>query len=336
MSQEDQNPILQFSYDKKIIQYKGRSVFLSQEECDEFISSLPDIISTQNDKLKIFSYYDDNFYHAEKTKQYYDFRSKSKVDRWYVPELSQEHAQIIKSNLETIYDSARLNFLQKQKDEIRDRIDQGFSIVSTSLRALRDDLLKKSDWTQIEDNPLSEDVKYLWRQFRQYLRDITESSNWETLNALEVNFPIDPNNYLLKYPNREVEYLSTEDQFENQIAKRVKAKLLGFIDYLNFVEENTPNDEINIKDPLANYVNLTDYINKKLSKIDPNLKITIAYNRISDYTVPENLSGMTPEMISLISDMITDPSKASRFTIDELNSLSTYVQAYKDFYDKLS
>lgn len=333
---EEQEIVMQFSYEKKILLHHGKAVYPSQEECDAFLQSLPDTISTSSDILKSFTYYSDDFCLVEKRKQYYDFRQKSYADKYYIPEFTLEQIKLIKSKFDDWYNTLRLAYLQEHKDSVRDRITQSFGVVSTSLRAIRNDLLVKSDWTQIPDNSLSEEVKSLWRTFRQYLRDITNDVEWNTLSALEVKFPIDPVNYLLKYPNQEVEYLSTEDQFENQLANRTKAKLLGFVDYLNFIEENPQSDEINIKSPTSNYLNLTDYINKKLAKIDPDLKITISYDRISEYSLPESLSGTTPEMVELLSSMISDPTKASQFTLDELNTMSEYVSSYKELYNQIA
>lgn len=45
----------------------------------------------------------------------------------------------------------------------------------TALREMRDVLLKESDWTQVPDNTLSEEIKNDWRIWRQGLRDITNT-----------------------------------------------------------------------------------------------------------------------------------------------------------------
>lgn len=44
-----------------------------------------------------------------------------------------------------------------------------------ALREMRDVLLKESDWTQVPDNTLSEEIKNDWRIWRQSLRDITNT-----------------------------------------------------------------------------------------------------------------------------------------------------------------
>ncbi|WDF64516.1 tail fiber assembly protein [Flavobacterium sp. KACC 22763] len=42
-----------------------------------------------------------------------------------------------------------------------------------NLRIRRNALLAESDWTQVEDSPLSEEKKAAWKNYRQELRDLT-------------------------------------------------------------------------------------------------------------------------------------------------------------------
>lgn len=55
-------------------------------------------------------------------------------------------------------------------------------------RAYRDPLLKNSDWTQLPDSPLSNEKKQLWYDYRQQLRNITDSVE----SPQNVVFPSDP------------------------------------------------------------------------------------------------------------------------------------------------
>ncbi|MBW1656769.1 tail fiber assembly protein [Flavobacterium quisquiliarum] len=48
-----------------------------------------------------------------------------------------------------------------------------------SIRATRNTLLIESDWTQMEDSPLTETKKLEWKNYRQELRDLTETDNPE-------------------------------------------------------------------------------------------------------------------------------------------------------------
>ncbi|MDY0990255.1 hypothetical protein BSF41_40660 [Flavobacterium sp. ACN2] len=50
-----------------------------------------------------------------------------------------------------------------------------------NLRIRRNALLVESDWTQVEDSPLSEEKKMAWKNYRQELRDLT---NQEDLTAI--------------------------------------------------------------------------------------------------------------------------------------------------------
>lgn len=48
------------------------------------------------------------------------------------------------------------------------------AIVDT-YRALRNMMIKNSDWTQIADNSLTDEMRQQWREYRQYLRDFPET-----------------------------------------------------------------------------------------------------------------------------------------------------------------
>ena len=54
----------------------------------------------------------------------------------------------------------------------------------------RNALLNESDWSQIEDNSLTEGQKQSWRDYRQYLREITKTYS----DPKEIVFPDLPNN----------------------------------------------------------------------------------------------------------------------------------------------
>ncbi|PZQ44867.1 MAG: hypothetical protein DI551_09200 [Micavibrio aeruginosavorus] len=56
------------------------------------------------------------------------------------------------------------------------------------IRSIRDNLLRKSDWTQLPDSPLSLDQKQAWVTYRQALRDITEDYEFSS----EVVWPEQP------------------------------------------------------------------------------------------------------------------------------------------------
>jgi hypothetical protein len=59
------------------------------------------------------------------------------------------------------------------------------------LRLKRDALLTESDWTQVNDSPLSDAKKAEWATYRQELRDLP-SSHQSTTNFDDVVFPTQP------------------------------------------------------------------------------------------------------------------------------------------------
>lgn len=50
-------------------------------------------------------------------------------------------------------------------------------LVLNQVRQQRDLLLKQTDWTQLPDSPLSDEMKSAWQEYRQTLRDITDGLN---------------------------------------------------------------------------------------------------------------------------------------------------------------
>ncbi len=72
----------------------------------------------------------------------------------------------------------------------------GESVIRTDnileiLRLKRDALLTESDWTQVNDSPLSDTKKAEWSTYRQALRDLP-SSHKSTTNFDDVVFPSQP------------------------------------------------------------------------------------------------------------------------------------------------
>lgn len=56
------------------------------------------------------------------------------------------------------------------------------------LRSKRNSLLQSSDFTQLNDCPLSDELKINWAQYRQQLRDLPDN----TLDPLNPVFPLKP------------------------------------------------------------------------------------------------------------------------------------------------
>jgi len=63
--------------------------------------------------------------------------------------------------------------------------------ITELIRQKRNDLLIASDWTQVNDSPLSDTKKAEWATYRQELRDLP-SSHQSTTNFNDVVFPTQP------------------------------------------------------------------------------------------------------------------------------------------------
>ena len=69
--------------------------------------------------------------------------------------------------------------------------DLGNSLVLAELRHRRDALLAQTDWTQVNDAPLSSEQKAAYATYRQALRDLP-ANNANAQSLSEVQFPSKP------------------------------------------------------------------------------------------------------------------------------------------------
>jgi hypothetical protein len=74
-----------------------------------------------------------------------------------------------------------------EHDAPEEEIQNRLLIRWDEIRRERNQLLAKSDWTQLEDSPLSTEKKDEWMTYRQYLRDITNTNN-----PFSIEFPEEP------------------------------------------------------------------------------------------------------------------------------------------------
>lgn len=64
-------------------------------------------------------------------------------------------------------------------------------LLEQDIRRERNRLLTLSDWTQVSDSPLSDDMKNAWSGYRQELRDLT-SDLGNVSSLFDVNWPTPP------------------------------------------------------------------------------------------------------------------------------------------------
>lgn len=82
--------------------------------------------------------------------------------------------------------------LSEEEELARDAEEQAWADgaddrAAAANRIKRNQLLAESDWTQMNDSPLTNELKTAWATYRQSLRDITADESWPN-----VTFPATP------------------------------------------------------------------------------------------------------------------------------------------------
>ena len=323
----NKTPVLQILFTERLIWYNGVAVTATPEDFDEFFSSLPQEISNKNDKIQFFTYYDPTYYKVEKVKTIYDRRLEKNRSIVYDPEIPAVDIEHLFEKGKIFYETVKTKQLINLKEQIKSDIEKQLSFRVISLRSYRDQLLQKCDWTQSPDIPFSSLDKNNWIKYRQTLRDLPSQESWNYSTSYSIVFPIDPSTYKLRYPNYEVEYLSTPDQFENQKANKEKEKIIRTVKQLNLPSVNIENLT------QLDYINLIAEVNKILYKIDPDLKVGISLGTdlanmennelIGDVKLSFDYSGVTPEVLNYIENYII---KSNKYTEEQI---SQFMETFK-------
>ena len=75
----------------------------------------------------------------------------------------------------------------EQETEFQASLD---AATAANYRSTRNNLLADTDWTQVNDSPLANDVKTQWAVYRSELRNITDLDEWP--NLADEDWPIAP------------------------------------------------------------------------------------------------------------------------------------------------
>ena len=59
--------------------------------------------------------------------------------------------------------------------------------LKAQVRAVRDSYLQETDFTQLPDVPFATEEKFLYKQYREYLRNYTQKENWWLENPMDFN-----------------------------------------------------------------------------------------------------------------------------------------------------
>lgn len=192
----------------RFINYKSSSISLSESQYEEIMSSLPEIFSSENDKILRFNVSIDDKgetrYYLEMEKNAYDFRIRDYKKMFYVREPSSEECEFLYLTFKDYYTKFKLNGYENFYDDILQSVGNS-SLTCLKIKQIRDDLLRESDVYMLSDYPISDEDRNLWIEYRQKLRDLTNQDAWPN-DLLNIEIPISPssNNQLkivMKYAN---------------------------------------------------------------------------------------------------------------------------------------
>ena len=94
-------------------------------------------------------------------------------------------------------------------------IEQSKGLSLTRVKAWRDFFLRSSDWSMLEDAPVTADEKEQWKKYRKLCRELPDQFESGTQVLAEIKIPIDPIIYKKNYLpyNEGATYLGSDDQW---------------------------------------------------------------------------------------------------------------------------
>lgn len=212
------------SIDETTLVPNSQRIDVSDEILQKFLSSIGNFWHNEKDQLEVFIYFNTGEYLCQRKKLKYNFETK--VNYWETynfkgasPEQCQHLVdaiialRIVNTQLRSLENLKRVEKIEEQNLFFKKRY--------MKKKRERNILLSESDWRVLPDvQEKYEGERDMWLKWRQHLRDSTIKSPEEFDSNLEfakhiyeVKFPIDPEIYRKKYPNTEVGYLETDDQW---------------------------------------------------------------------------------------------------------------------------
>lgn len=208
---------------------KYNAIYLSEKLNQNILTNLPSELSDDKDKIIVFGIYDDGTYSMFKEKMKYDFATQqAKWVRYEETNVTNEEAKEIFNVIKSAVFVQQVTNVEERNEAIlailtkQEYIDDLYN--KTIIK--RDDLLRTSDYRVLPDYPeVFPGEKDLWIEWRDELRNCVKSADEFAdeldylIYAQDFKWPIDPLVYYAKYPTGDVEYLSTDDQYDKMPEK---------------------------------------------------------------------------------------------------------------------
>lgn len=266
-----------------LINEGGQTTFIVDEAWQERVLPLVNGFwhNEGKDELEYIILYTDNTFLCQKRRLKYDFATESSY--WVTYEFKEcKNSELLDlcEKIEAIVVIQREAETNRLLTEIRElnSLDYFYDAKWFKKKDEINKMLLFSDWRVLPDAPQKfEGERDMWITWRQKLRELMPAkprevfeTNFEMFKFITtLKYPIDPSVYLDKYPNRDVEYLSTEDQFDKydfQVSKDfTSATMLNLVIFME-----TYDDKIRP-------------VNAKILELSKQLKLEEVYREI-DYS----------------------------------------------------
>ena len=207
----------------------GRTAFIDEKAWDEVV--LPAIPDTWHDagkdEIEHLLLYNNDKYLCQKRKLRYDFATKTSY--WSQYNYTEGKVEEVKTIYEVINavvivqkEAKQYELLQKARELNLEQLDYYYDQKWYKKMDEIQKMLLYSDFRVLPDTPVKYDgEKDDWVKWRHEMRNLLPKNpreqfadNFEMFKFIQtLKYPIDPRRYLEKYPNRDVEYLSTDDQY---------------------------------------------------------------------------------------------------------------------------
>ena len=191
---------------------------ISDTDWTTYIAPILDPLwSTDKDRLQTFKYFDNpESYTCNKSKYVRNHTTGEYFWKDYIfdePNLTTAKDFVVK--IKEAFDailSVQIDDIDKKFDRIIER-ESGLSL--TRIKAWRDFFLHTTDWTMLEDAPVTAEEKVQWKTYRAKVRELPDAFESGIHVLAKISIPIDPAIYKKHFlpHNAGVGYLATDEQY---------------------------------------------------------------------------------------------------------------------------
>ena len=130
-------------------------------------------------------------------------------------EVETDVVQKFVADIDEAFDAQLSTEFEHQSIRMNQVLDECKGLSLTRVKAWRDFFLHSSDWTMLEDAPVTADEKEQWKKYRQLCRELPDQFASGTEVLAEIKIPIDPIIYKKNYLpyNEGATYLGSDDQW---------------------------------------------------------------------------------------------------------------------------